>query len=770
MYLEAVMKGMKLGLIAILCLMVGVAQADIMITEIMNNPQIVADSYGEYIELFNTGVTDVEMNGWVFEDASSDTFLIDTLIVPAGEYVVLGMNDDMGMNGGVEIDYVYEGLILGNGADAIYIYDELGNLVDEVEYDGGIEFPDPNGASMYLTVGETENNVGANWATSLLAWPGSTGDYGSPGYENEIPPEYYDQLLNWSFQDWNGTSFENWVIESADLAAERTEDFAYHGLYSAMATLTSDVGFHALSQEFLVLNPGIQHRAEVAVLDGDGAAGVILHATIFDSHGIELQSLSSDESLNNPFQWQNLFIGFLMPIDAYTVRMDIELIAIQPTWDGDATLFLDAAGLAPILTIEEIQTNPVWVGKRVWTAGTVTQATGTAHLGYVDAYIQDETGYGIMLYDSNPNEIDLQRRDRLGIFAQVDQYFDVTELVEFVGKVVGANEPMPEPMLRQTGQFGASIDMEGIWCELTGELMTEPGSPATSFDLLINDGTGDATVRIWADAGLDLSGLTIGDNVRFQGTMDVYFGEAQLQPSVQNDVFEVFPYIDLEITPVLATIPANGGYIDFDIALQSYNPIPWNIVAWRTALGPNNVMYGPFTVNEVVLPANFSPNLDTRRQLVPANAPAGEYVFFQHIGDFLNNSYIFDFFVATKLAGGTDSTPLTTEDWDKESNDLIATDEVTEVVLPTKFGVGQAYPNPFNPSTALEVSLPHTAELNVAIYNVTGREVATVASDTYQAGNHTITIDGSSMASGVYFVHVLASGHRSEIRKIVLMK
>jgi len=761
---------MEIAIVAILALLVGVAHADIMITEIMQNPLASSDSNGEYIELFNSGETDVTMYDWMFLDAGTDTFFVDTLLVPAGEYVLLGLNPDTLVNGNIHLDYVYEGFFLGNGADEIYIYDDLGAMIDSVEYDGGIEWPDPNGASMYLTVGETENHIGANWAESLLMWPGSDGDYGSPGYENEIPPLYYEELLNWSFEDWGMTMADFWIDNSEDLFLEQTSDFSYHGFHSAMATLTSDVGYHTISQEFLVMHPGMQHCAEAAVLDSDASGAVRIHVTVYDIHGVELLTELSSNTVNNQIQWQNLFIGFMMPLEAHTVKMDIEVYPWQLTWDGDATLFIDAAGLAPIVTIEQIQTDPVWLGSRIWTIGTVTQGTNTVHNGYVDAYIQDETGYGVMLYDIDPNVIDLQRRERLGIFAEVAEYFDVTELVEFVGKTVGANEPMPEPLLHQTGQFGTAISSEGTWCELTGELMTTPGDPATSYNLLINDGTGDATVRIWSDAGLDLSGLAIGDNVRFQGTMDVYFGEAQLQPSLQGDVFEVFPQIDLTVTPVLAIVPADGGYIDFDVTLQSYNQVPWNITTWRSALGPDNVMYGPFYVREFILPPNFTPVLDTRRQMVPANAPAGDYVFFQHMGDFVGNSYVFDFFIATKLGPSPDGEPLTTEDWDKEANGELTSEDVAETMIPTEFAVSQAYPNPFNPTTSLAVSLPQTAELNVAIYNIAGREVATVSNDTYQAGQHTLTIDGTAMSSGVYFVHVLASGHRSEVRKIVLMK
>jgi len=89
--------------------------------------------------------------------------------------------------------------------------------------------------------------------------------------------------------------------------------------------------------------------------------------------------------------------------------------------------------------------------------------------------------------------------------------------------------------------------------------------------------------------------------------------------------------------------------------------------------------------------------------------------------------------------------------------------------LPTQWAVLPAYPNPFNPSTTIGVSLPQPFELNVSVFNIAGQQVATLASGTYRAGSHALTFDASSLAGGMYFVHVSANGW-SDVQKVILFR
>jgi len=100
--------------------------------------------------------------------------------------------------------------------------------------------------------------------------------------------------------------------------------------------------------------------------------------------------------------------------------------------------------------------------------------------------------------------------------------------------------------------------------------------------------------------------------------------------------------------------------------------------------------------------------------------------------------------------------------------------------LPKEFALSQNYPNPFNPSTKIEVSLPQAARLDVAVFNILGQKVATLAGDVRDAGYYTLTWNGtvqngSPAASGMYFVRMNAQPEGpgqgfTSVRKIMLMK
>ena len=90
-------------------------------------------------------------------------------------------------------------------------------------------------------------------------------------------------------------------------------------------------------------------------------------------------------------------------------------------------------------------------------------------------------------------------------------------------------------------------------------------------------------------------------------------------------------------------------------------------------------------------------------------------------------------------------------------------------ILPTHYNLSQPYPNPFNPTTIIQFSLPQSEMVSMKVYDLNGRLIETLLNDFYDMGNHTITWDGSSQSSGMYFVR-LESGEFIQTRKVVLVK
>jgi len=85
------------------------------------------------------------------------------------------------------------------------------------------------------------------------------------------------------------------------------------------------------------------------------------------------------------------------------------------------------------------------------------------------------------------------------------------------------------------------------------------------------------------------------------------------------------------------------------------------------------------------------------------------------------------------------------------------------------YSMQQNYPNPFNPTTSIEFNLPKPEFVELRIYNLLGKEVATLVSNKLNSGKHTFKFDGQNLASSVYYYQIKA-GEFQQVRKMILMK
>jgi len=89
--------------------------------------------------------------------------------------------------------------------------------------------------------------------------------------------------------------------------------------------------------------------------------------------------------------------------------------------------------------------------------------------------------------------------------------------------------------------------------------------------------------------------------------------------------------------------------------------------------------------------------------------------------------------------------------------------------LPEAITLRQNFPNPFNPSTRIEYTVPQAEHVQLKVYDMTGREVATLVDGQQPVGTYNVTLNATDWASGVY-IYRLQAGDQQVVRRMVLLK
>ncbi|HEY5123726.1 MAG TPA: T9SS type A sorting domain-containing protein [Ignavibacteria bacterium] len=119
--------------------------------------------------------------------------------------------------------------------------------------------------------------------------------------------------------------------------------------------------------------------------------------------------------------------------------------------------------------------------------------------------------------------------------------------------------------------------------------------------------------------------------------------------------------------------------------------------------------------------------------------------------------------------------------WRRPLLELITSIQNISSEIPSEFSLFQNYPNPFNPTTKIKFEIPlskveeppwrwgRQGVVSLKVFDILGKEVATLVNEQLIPGNYEVTFDGSKFASGVYF-YQLRSGEFVAIKKLILLK
>ena len=120
----------------------------------------------------------------------------------------------------------------------------------------------------------------------------------------------------------------------------------------------------------------------------------------------------------------------------------------------------------------------------------------------------------------------------------------------------------------------------------------------------------------------------------------------------------------------------------------------------------------------------------------------------------VNNTYIF-------MAGGIDGV------YRALLTDVTPVEKIESIT--TTYSLSQNYPNPFNPVTSIQYTISSRQFVTIKVYDILGKEVATLANEEKTAGSYEVQFDGSGLTSGIYF-YQLKAGNYSATKKMILLR
>ena len=156
---------------------------EVLFSEVLPNPDAVADSDGEWFELYNATLGPLELGGCLLENGPAQHVIAGPLTIASSESLLIGRNGDPLTNGGLTHDYVYgDAFNLSNSSDDLTLRCG-GVIVDVISWDSS--FPFSSGVSMELATDRldaTLNDLASNWCAAIDDF--GMGDLGTPSQFN----------------------------------------------------------------------------------------------------------------------------------------------------------------------------------------------------------------------------------------------------------------------------------------------------------------------------------------------------------------------------------------------------------------------------------------------------------------------------------------------------------------------------------------------------------------------------------------------------------
>lgn len=528
------------------------ADGGVLISELL--PGVPGDNNREFVELYNSGNTAVDLDGWSlwyrFNENQADQLLYQwggrSHIPPFGHTLLLRAEQDVGITPDATFD-----LSLFERKGGVILYDAAGNVVDALGWGSdapaaafmGDPAPIPSdGHSLErLPGGELGNGRNShNNAADMVAATPNPQNSGSP--LTPLPAERLALSLTAPQLLPPGEQFE-YVVEVTNLSEQAT---------AVQVTV-----------------PIADHFTLIAAPDGAVLADGWLtwQTAVLEPNA----SASATVTLESPYTY----------IDTIVTGANATAAGLLPAYSAPQLVVM-GGGAVPIAVARQL------IGSQVTVEGVATMYTGGFFSGSTSQkfYIEDETG-GIQIFAPGGQGIfDIEIGDVVRVTGTTEYYRDSLELIPGDAssdvEIIGTAEP-PPPLPVTAADIETNDAVLGRLAILEGTAV-RIDEFNFSYEIALQDAAGDVTlVLIEKDTGVTAEPLELGSQYRFTGITEFYQAERQLKPRLPSDILEIFPPV-LLVTQQGDNSALPGDELTYTITAVNHTADPMTNVQIITAV------------------------------------------------------------------------------------------------------------------------------------------------------------------------------------------
>ena len=434
----------------------------------------------------------------------------------------------------------------------------------------------------------------------------------------------------------------------------------------------------------------------------------------------------------------------------------------RPGTDDQVTIGVQALTAEDDENIESVNVVYTSTGAEEVTAEMTSSGNDTYEYTFPTFSAYDVVSFRIdasMVVDFEGEDITITARLRDGdITADSDDAVQMQFLVGEIDRIIPLNRTA-----NQRYGFGPLVNAGITNMNVTGTIMS---TEEDGFIVIHDSNEKWSGILIHADDDEDLLAVNRGDKVNItEGEVISDFDNTYLKVTAftilsetESDIESLIPVV----TPAEINNPTDRGKPYFgmfvkleDVFISSINAdaaIDENYGEWAIAaqadspvsLRINNQVDPPLVRHTNNIPANFNDGLNLGAHL---DALVG-LVQFSFSNPKLALRGIEDIHVA-------------------EGHTIVSVE--SDDVQPREFELSQNYPNPFNPTTNINFVMPEQAHVRLTVYDILGRQVATLVNEVVASGSHTVNFDASTLSSGMY-IYRMETGNITKTNKMMLIK